>query len=312
MLNLIEHLRARARAKAYAIQTVGASRSTVVDSYWGRHTVRSLRFRSADESLNYLEWRFKEYPLFQEFMELYGNHDGQTVLDYGCGPGNDLVGFLIYTKAQKVIGYDVSVKALDLARHRLALHQIHSDRVELIRSSDSIADIPIHDRAVDYIYCEGVLHHTSDPETILREFYRILKNGSQACVMVYNRDSLWLHLYTAYQKMIVENAFPGMDILQAFSRNTDGEHCPIVRCYAPEDFTAMCKGLGFKVQYVGGYFASYELDLLNQLGERATQDERLAVEHKEFLGALVYDDRGYPLYRGKHAGIGGVYKLYKA
>ena len=24
---------------------------------------------------------------------LYGQHDGQAILDYGCGPGNDVIGF---------------------------------------------------------------------------------------------------------------------------------------------------------------------------------------------------------------------------
>jgi hypothetical protein len=28
-------------------------------------------------------------------------------LDYGCGPGNDVVGFLLHTNAKQVIGMDV-------------------------------------------------------------------------------------------------------------------------------------------------------------------------------------------------------------
>ena len=311
MLKFIARLRLISRAKAFTIQKQNISGPTVVDAYWGRHTVRSKRFTSANESLNYLGWRFTEYPLFREFMDLYGNHDDEVVLDYGCGPGNDLVGFLVYTKAKKVIGLDVSSKALELARHRLALHELNPSRVELIQSIDSISDIPIGDKAVNYIYCEGVLHHTSHPEAILGEFYRILKPGAQACIMVYNQNSLWLHLYTAYQKVILENAFPEMDLLKAFSKNTDGEHCPIARCYRPDDFIAMCSNEGFRVEYVGGYFLSHELKLLKELGERAMMDELLAIEHREFIRRLVYDKNGYPLYEGKHAGIGGVYKLRK-
>ena len=36
----------------------------------------------------------------------------------------------------------------------------------------------IDDSTIDYIYCEGVLHHTSYPELILKEFYRMLKAHS--------------------------------------------------------------------------------------------------------------------------------------
>src|SRR5215510_15445790 len=139
---------------------------TSVDSYWENFTVYALPFQSAQESLEYLEWRFEQYPLFREFMQLYGQHDGQVVLDYGCGPGNDLVGFLAHTGAKKVIGLDISAKALGVAARRLALHDIDPQRIELIQTADSNTTIPFDDGSIDYIYCEGVLHHTSYPDAI--------------------------------------------------------------------------------------------------------------------------------------------------
>jgi ubiquinone/menaquinone biosynthesis C-methylase UbiE len=293
------------------VEKIEVQESNSVDRYWGQHTVNSTPFKSAEESINYLEWRFEQYPLFREFMQLYGNHDDQVIVDYGCGPGNDLVGFLVYTRARKVIGIDVSEKALDLASCRLNLHQVDKDRVELLHTSDTITTIPLVDNTIDYIYCEGVLHHTSNPEAILKEFYRILKNDSYACIMVYNRASIWLHLYTAYIKMIVQNAFPGMDMDAAFSQNTDGENCPISRCYSSEEFLALCKSAGFEAEFVGGYLSLHELNCLQEFGEKALQDSRLADEHKEFIRNLEYDDRNYPIYKGKYAGIGGVYQLYK-
>jgi ubiquinone/menaquinone biosynthesis C-methylase UbiE len=294
-----------------AIQRVDYRETTAVDSYWGQHTVNSNRFKNVEKSLKYLEWRFTEYPLFRELMDLYGRHDNEVVLDYGCGPGNDLVGFLVHTRAKKVIGIDVSWKALHLARTRLALHGVEPGRLDLIQVTDSAPGIPLEEESVDYIYCEGVLHHVSHPHTILKEFNRVLKRGSSACIMVYNRNSLWLHLYTAYQKMILENAFPGMDLLEAFSKNTDGQQCPIARCYAPGEFMAMCRDAHFYVEYAGGYFSSYELKLWQDLGEKALRDDRLGTEQKQFLSSLNKDQDGYPRYKGKHAGIGGVYRLRK-
>ncbi len=49
---------------------------------------------------------------------------------YGCGPGNDLVGFLLWGHARQVIGIDISRKALELARRRLALHRIDGSQGE--------------------------------------------------------------------------------------------------------------------------------------------------------------------------------------
>ena len=95
--------------------------TTSVDRYWSSHTVNSTPFRSASASEKYLEWRFAEYPLFREFMGLWGDHTGHVVLDYGCGPGNDVTGFLLYSGADRVVGVDVSKKALELARARIEL-----------------------------------------------------------------------------------------------------------------------------------------------------------------------------------------------
>ena len=60
---------------------------TVVDDYWNEHTLHQAPFLSAKESERYLRKRNSEYPLFPELMDLYGDHRGEVVLDYGCGPG---------------------------------------------------------------------------------------------------------------------------------------------------------------------------------------------------------------------------------
>lgn len=285
------------------------STSTVVDSYWGQHTVNSTPFRNEKESLDYLEWRFNEYPLFRELMDLWGDHSGQVVLDYGCGPGNDLIGFLLYSYAKKVIGIDISEKALMLASQRLSLHKVDSQRVELIKISDGEPKVPLEDQSVDYIYCEGVLHHTSHPEKILNEFQRILKPDGTVNIMVYYYDSIWLHLYTAYEKMIIQNAFPNLSLEEAFARNTDGVECPISRCYRAEEFINICKASGFQVVFKGGYLSKFEISLLTKLKSQALEDDRLSEDHKNFLKSLSYDANGYPLFQGKYAGIGGVYLL---
>ena len=310
----IKHILRRAKkifspAPAVLIKKDTSVDSTLVDEYWGRHTVNSAPFQTARESLEYLEWRFDEYPLFRELMDLWGDHTGQTVLDYGCGPGNDLAGFLVHTKAKKVIGVDISEKALELAGQRLALHSVEPDRIELIQISDSEPKIPLEDQSVDYIYCEGVLHHTSYPQDILQEFRRILKPEGSCCIMVYNRYSLWLNLYVAYEKMILQKAFPGLSVEEAFTHCTDGVECPIAWCYTPDEFSSMCREAGFIADFKGGYLSKWELDLYDRIGLQAIEDERLPEEHRTFLSELTWNEKGYPMYRGKFAGIGGVHSL---
>jgi len=273
--------------------------------------VRAEPFASAEASLDYLDWRFRQYPLFRELMELYEDHAGEVVLDYGCGPGNDIVGFLVRGNVGKIIGVDISAKALALAEKRLELHGVDSSKLELIKITDAVQRLPLRDGSVDYVYCEGVLHHASDPEAILREFLRVLKPGGRGCVMVYNWESIWLHLHAAYIKKVLEGAYSGLTIEDAFARTTDSDTCPIARPYRSGQFGGLLESVGFEWEFLGGYFSRYELDILRTHKDAAEQDPRLPREHREFLLALSDDGQGYPVYRGKPAGVGGVSRLRK-
>ena len=280
-----------------------------MDRYWTRHTVNSVAFGSAQESLEYLEWRDSEYPLFREFSDHWGEHDGELIVDYGCGPGNDLTGFLVHTGARKVVGVDVSATALDLARQRLALHGVDSGRFELIQLSDASADTGLPDASADYTQSLGVLHHASDPLAGLSEMRRLLRPGGTGRVMVYNRDSVWLHLYVAYQKQIVEGLYPEMAVDEAFGKTTDGEDCPIALAYRPSEFGELLEAAGFKWEFLGGYLSKVELDCLRDHGREATTDAALGDEHRAFLGELSSDDDGNPVWRGLPAGVGAVYVI---
>src|SRR4029079_16925521 len=95
---------------------------------------------------------------------------------------------------------------------------------------------------------------------------------------------------------------------EAFARNTDGEECPVSRCYNAHQFGALASTAGFRCVYLGGYLSLTELDALDRFGARAEHDPRLAAIHREFISALTRDAAGLPLFGDKHAGIGGVYR----
>ena len=69
--------------------------SSVVDKYWDRHTVLGYGFKTAHQSEMYLHYRYWRYPLFSRLWG-YGCRSGDVALDYGCGPGNDVVGMGLY------------------------------------------------------------------------------------------------------------------------------------------------------------------------------------------------------------------------
>jgi ubiquinone/menaquinone biosynthesis C-methylase UbiE len=283
--------------------------ATAVERYWSRHTVNDTPFRDATASEAYLEWRFAEYPLFRELTGLWGDHRGELIMDYGCGPGNDVTGFLLYAEPAIVVGVDVSMKALRLTERRLALHGIPAGRFGLVRVNESDRRLPFEDRRFDHVNSSGVIHHVSEPLHVLRELRRVLKPSGTCTIMVYNRDSVYFHVYTAYMRTIVEKRFQGLPVEEAFRRNTDGPKCPVSRAYGAGEFLALCRKAGFNGEFAGGYFLKDELAWLRDHREGALASPELADEHKSFVSELEQDDNGYPTYRGKHAGIGGVYHL---
>lgn len=284
-------------------------RSTDADvrDYWTAHNVTGhQRFRSVEQSLDYFHWRNGQYPGYIDLMPVSG-FDGRIVLDFGCGPGHDLVGFGTYSKPARLVGADVSSSSLAESRERLALHGIAADVIELTPG----APLPFDAGTFDHVHASGVLHHVSDPEAALRELRRVLRRSGTASVMVYNTNSLWMHLKVAYQRGIVEGRHAGFTLEEQFARSTDGEDCPISRSYRPEAFVAMAGRAGFDAAFAGAAVSLIELDLL-PLRFRALMDRRLPPESRRFLETLTFDRQMMPCSDGQRAGIAAVYHLRPA
>jgi ubiquinone/menaquinone biosynthesis C-methylase UbiE len=288
----------------------GTSPLTVTDLYWNVHTVVGDLFETRDDSLAYVRKIDELYPLYMDKSGLYAPHEGEVLLDYGCGPGNDLVGWLCYSKARSIIGMDVSRRALELARMRLALHVDDGlERLRLIRISDAVATIPLADASVDHISTMGVLHHATDMPGILQEFHRILRPGGTVSVMLYNRDSLYFHLTIAYVHRFIQGRFPVSTSAEEAWRQIADNGAPIAGLLKPEGVEAICKKAGFSVDILGGAFAAEEITWWQKFGAQAIADKRLEDEHRSFLAEVILDERGYPIRHGRHVGMDAVYLL---
>lgn len=281
------------------------AQGTDVKQYWTEHNVTvHHEFRTPEESLDYFHWRNDQYFNYISLMPVSG-FDGKSVLDYGCGPGHDLVGFGTYSSCERLVGVDVSASSISECRSRLALHGIAAETLVLDRG---VVALPYPDASFDHIHSSGVLHHTEDPVAILSELRRVLKPGGTINVMVYNYESVWLHLYVAYQRTILDGLYPGVSLRDQFRHSTDGENCPISNCYRQDEWIALCESAGFDTLFNGAAISMHEASLL-PLRFAAIQDRRLPVESREFLLGLRFDDWGYPLYKGHYAGVDACYRL---
>ena len=72
-------------------------------AYWEGHNVTLHHgFRDAAESLAYFRWRNDQYIGYIERMPVSG-FDDKAVLDFGCGPGHDLVGFTTHSRPSRLV-----------------------------------------------------------------------------------------------------------------------------------------------------------------------------------------------------------------
>jgi hypothetical protein len=126
--------------------------------------------------------------------------------------------------------------------------------------------------------------------------------------MVYNRQSLWYHLYVPYVLQIEEGKSPGLGLDDAFRASTDGPDCPISRAYRRDDFQALVEKFSFELVSYQAAVAAWEMV---QLPKRHYAMLHLGVprECRDFLYDLTFDDRGLPSNTGDYAGIDGCYRF---
>jgi ubiquinone/menaquinone biosynthesis C-methylase UbiE len=273
--------------------------------FWSAYNVTEhRRFRDREESLRYFGWRSEQYFDYLEHMPVTGQ-DGKVLLDYGCGPGHDLVGFVEYSKPARLIGMDVSAVSLREAEERLALHRAQP---EMMRISESTARLPLPDASVDYVHCSGVLHHVPDPVGVLKEFRRVLRPDGQGRIMVYNYESVWLHLHAAHILRFTAPNGRQQTVREAFRRSTDTEDCPISEAWTPAQVSDMAAQAGFACRHLGNAVSVHELVILPKRFDAIVSPD-LEEEHRRFLLGLTFDRRGLPYWGDKAAGIDACYLL---
>jgi ubiquinone/menaquinone biosynthesis C-methylase UbiE len=278
-----------------------------VEEYWTKHNVTlHASFADPTSSIEYLHWRNSQYYGYAKLMPT-DVENNLGILDFGCGPGNDLVGFGVMSQPRRLVGVDVSASSLSEAEARLALHQIS---VELVRTDVEQQSLPFEDGSFDLVHSSGVLHHMKAPEMALKELRRVLKPGGRAQIMVYNRDSVWFHLYVPFVLQIEQGRFTDLSVEDAFQRSTDGPNCPISRAYSNQSFQSLVEPFGFKLISYGSAVAAWEME---QLPKRhaAVMDVRLPRESRDFLTSLRFDEFALPLWEEHRAGIDGCY-LFQA
>lgn len=100
---------------------------------------------------------------------------GCSVLDVGCGAGDDLERFAeLVRPGGRAVGVDTSTLMLDEARARV--------RPDVELHHGDVRDLPFPDRTFDAVHVERVLEHVPNPTAAVVELRRVLRAGGRLCV----------------------------------------------------------------------------------------------------------------------------------
>lgn len=107
------------------------------------------------------------------------------VLDMGCGSGRYSIA-LSLLGACEVIGVDYQAKAFAAAQEYCRQNSLNVKFQE-----SNVHELPFEDASFDFVFCNGVLHHTSSIERGISELSRVLKKPGKAFLYLYGSGGIF-------------------------------------------------------------------------------------------------------------------------
>jgi ubiquinone/menaquinone biosynthesis C-methylase UbiE len=208
------------------------------------HLFTAYSPKQFDDSVALFEKRHKLWGIPLEFFR------GKVCLDAGCGGGRFSIA-LAKLSAKKVVGVDISEKAVEAARERAKERSLGN--VEFQRAS--VLSLPFSDRMFDYVISSGVILLTPDPKKAFDELVRVLRPGGTLFLSVYGKYGLkWfvndLFRYTVCQVIpfyIMEKLFALVGVPANKRYNTlDNLYTPYTKRFTETEIRRWLTDAGFE------------------------------------------------------------------
>ena len=136
-------------------------------------------YKDNDDKQSILEKGNKNL-LAQKFKNFIGFK--KKILELGCGTGQLSIYFSLGTN-NRIVGFDPTIQSLNLAKDFATKNEILN--IEFV-NADIFDDVLVDDY-FDFVWCNGVLHHTKDPYKAFQIVAKSLKNEGYILVGLYNK-----------------------------------------------------------------------------------------------------------------------------
>lgn len=215
-----------------------------VQEYWNsrpcniRHSTAEIGTKQYFDEVEARKYFVEPHiPGFAEF----DRWRGKKVLEIGCGLGTDTMNFA--RAGANVTAVDLSRESLNLARRRAEVFGL-SDRIKFFEANAEDLSVVIPPEKYDLVYSFGVIHHSPNPEKIVKQIREHFINpGGTLKLMVYYRYSwkvFWILMTQG------KGAFWNLDKLVA-THSEAQTGCPITYSYSRKSLREMLEP-GFAVK----------------------------------------------------------------
>ncbi len=198
--------------------------------------------------------QMKQFTGFFEQRLLANSLDGKSLfygkrcLDAGCGNGRGSL-LMLKNGAAHVTALDISEENLrSVDRNLRSFGYSNFDCRQT-----SLEEIDIADESFDFVWCNGVLMHTANPDKCLQEIARTLKIGGRSWIYVYGSNGLYWYLINRFRswfKQLDPRGLLGCLQMMNVEVRYIGEYMddwkvPYLRSYTDADFSQRLREVGF-------------------------------------------------------------------
>lgn len=174
---------------------------------------------------------------------------GKRCLDAGCGNGRGSL-FMLTNGAASVDAIDISQTNIDSTARNLHEFGFGGNYECHIGSLEKL-DFP--DETFDFVWCNGVIMHTHNPDKCLQELSRVLRIGGKIWIYVYGSGGLYWYCVQRFRNLVKdispESCIAALRLMGYSSRYVaeylDDWKVPYLRTYSSADFGRRLVECGF-------------------------------------------------------------------
>lgn len=173
---------------------------------------------------------------------------GRRCLDAGCGNGRGSL-FMLEHGASHVTAVDISATNVNSTAVNLSDFGFKNFETRL----SSLETLPFDAETFDFVWCNGVLMHTANPDRCLAELARVLIPGGRTWIYVYGAGGVYWHFVRFFRRML--NDVPAAQLIASlrllnYSTRFVGEYVddwktPYLRAYPQSTFSDSLRCVGF-------------------------------------------------------------------